>query len=166
VEEVRVNAEPAREQSFATSPVAVDPAAVDSAEAQLAAERPAPTVRTQSVSARNEADRAAGVAADTSAKADDASQLQEVQITGSRQRRTAGRTAGPRNTISSSAVRTETRPAADADTEQAEPAKWLEEIRDLRRAGKTAEADLAWERFRKQFPNFPVAEDDLARKKL
>jgi hypothetical protein len=93
------------------------------------------------------------------------SAVREVAVTGNRQRHTAGRTAGPRNTISSSAVRTETRPAADADTEQAEPAKRLEEIRDLRRAGKTAEADLAWERFREQFPNFPVAEDDLARKK-
>ena len=47
----------------------------------------------------------------------------------------------------------------------ADPAKWLEEIRDLRRAGKTAEADRAWERFREAFPDFAVAEDDIARKK-
>jgi hypothetical protein len=161
VEEVTVSAE-ASQPSFATSPVAVDTATLDSAEALLAAERPAPAMRTQSTSARNEIDRAVGVAADSSARADDASQLQEVQITGSRQRRTQGRTAGPRNTISGSAF--ETRPAADADAEQSDPAKWLEEIRDLRRAGKTVEADAAWERFREVFPDFPVAQDDVARK--
>lgn len=164
VEEVLVDAEASREPSFATLPVAVDSVAVDSAEAQLAAERPAPSVRTQSTSARNEADRTAG-AADSSAKAAGPSDVQEVAVTGTRQRRSAGRTAGPRNTISGSAFSTETRPAADADTEQSDPAKWLEEIRDLRRAGKTAEADRAWERFRETFPNFPVAEDDVARKK-
>jgi hypothetical protein len=117
----------------------------------------------ESASARNEADRGAGVAADSSAKADESSAIQEIAVTGARQRRTQGRTAGPRNTISGSAF--ESRPAADADAEQADPAKWLEEIRDLRRAGKTAEADAAWERFREAFPDFPVAQDDVALKK-
>jgi hypothetical protein len=91
--------------------------------------------------------------------------LQEAVVTGARQRRAAGRTAGPRNTISSSAFKSETRPTADADAEQTDPEKWLEEIRDLRREGKTAEADRAWERFLEEYPNFPVAEDDLARRK-
>jgi hypothetical protein len=168
VEEVRVNAQAAREQSFAPSPVTVvDSAAIDSAEAQLAAELPAPTMRTQSTSVqsasvRNEADRAAGVAADSSANAE--TQLQEAVVTGTRQRRSAGRTAGPRNTISGSAFSSEKRPAADPDAEQIDPAKWLEEIRDLRRAGKIAEADRAWEQFREAFPNFPVKDDDVARK--
>ena len=85
-------------------------------------------------------------------------------MTGNRQRRSAGRTAGPRNTISGSAFSTETRPTADADAEQTDPAKWLEDIRELRRDGKTAEADVAWERFRAAFPDFPVDTDDLARK--
>jgi hypothetical protein len=163
VEEVVVNAEASRAPSFATSPVAVDSVAVDSAEAQLAAERPAPVMRTQSTSARNEVDRAAGLE-DSPAKASAANELQEVAVTGTRQRRSAGRTAGPRNTISGTAF--ETRPAADADAdaEQSDPAKWLDEIRDLRRAGKTAEADAAWERFREAFPDFPVAQDDVARK--
>ena len=160
VEEVMVNAQASREQSFAPTPVAVDSAALDSAEPLLAAERPAPAMRTQSTSARNEADRTAGLD-DSSAKAS-ASELQEAVVTGSRQRRSAGRTAGPRNTISGAAF--ETRPAADADAEQSDPAKWLEEIRDLRRAGKTAEADAAWERFREAFPDFPVAQDDVALK--
>jgi hypothetical protein len=126
VEEVLVNAQPSREQSFATTPVAVD--------------------------------RTAGLE-DSSAEAS-ASELQEVSVTGARQRRSAGRTAGPRNTISGAAF--EKRPAADADAEQSDPAKWLEEIRDLRRAGKTAEADAAWKRFREAFPDFPVAQDDVA----
>jgi hypothetical protein len=162
VEEVQVNAQAPREQSFATTPVAVDTATVDSAEAQLAAERPEPAVRTQSTAVRNEVDRTAGLE-DSSAKADESSAIQEAVVTGTRQRRSAGRTAGPRNTISGSAF--ESRPAADADAEQPDPAKWLEEIRDLRRAGKTAEADLAWDRFREAYPNFPVAEDDVARNK-
>jgi hypothetical protein len=161
VEGVLVNAQASREQSFAPTPVAVDSAAIDSAEPQLAAERPAPAMRTQTTSARNEADRTAGLE-DSSAKAS-ASELQEVSVTGARQRRSAGRTAGPRNTISGAAF--EKRPAADADAEQSDPAKWLEEIRDLRRAGKTAEADAAWERFREAFPDFPVAQDDVALKK-
>jgi hypothetical protein len=161
VEGVLVNAQASREQSFAPTPVAVDSAAIDSAEPQLAAERPAPAMHTQTTSARNEADRTAGLE-DSSAKAS-ASELQEVSVTGARQRRSAGRTAGPRNTISGAAF--EKRPAADADAEQSDPAKWLEEIRDLRRAGKTAEADAAWERFREAFPDFPVAQDDVALKK-
>jgi hypothetical protein len=162
VEEVVVNAQVAREQSFATTPVAVDSVAIDSAEAQLAAERPAPAVRTQSTAVRNEVDSRAGLE-DSSAKASAATELQEVAVTGARQRRSAGRTAGPRNTISGAAF--EKRPAADADAEQSDPAKWLEEIRDLRRAGKTAEADAAWERFREAFPDFPVAHDDVALKR-
>ncbi len=103
---------------------------------------------------------------DSSATASISAEVQEVAVTGARQRRSAGRTAGPRNTISGSAFRSETRPTADADAEQSDPAKWLEEIRELRRVGRTAEADQAWERFREAFPNFPVAEDDVARKKL
>ena len=144
VEEVVATAQ-AREQSFADVPISIS------------------VVTDESTSARNEADRTAGVAADSSAKADDSSAIQEAVVTGTRQRRSAGRTAGPRNTISGSAF--ETRPAADADAEQSDPAKWLEEIRDLRRAGKTAEADAAWERFREAFPDFPVAQDDVALKK-
>jgi hypothetical protein len=114
------------------------------------------------ISAPNDADRSARLE-DSSAKASASTVLQEAVVTGTRQRRSAGRTAGPRNTISGSAF--ETRPAADADAEQSDPAKWLEEIRDLRRAGKTAEADAAWERFREVFPDFPVAQDDVALRK-
>jgi hypothetical protein len=41
--------------------------------------------------------------------------------------------------------------------------QWLESIRQLRRDGKTAEADREWTRFREVFPDYPVAEADKAR---
>ena len=56
-------------------------------------------------------------------------------------------------------------PGADEDPERSDPQKWLEEIRELRRAGKVADADRAWQQFREAFPKFLVADDDLARKK-
>jgi hypothetical protein len=139
---------------------------VATAQARPTAVLEAPTpvsVLTDESLARNEVDPAGDVAADSAAKVN--AQLQEVVITGNRQRRAAGRTAGPRNTISGSVFSGERRPTADADAEQADPEKRLEEIRDLRREGKTAEADREWERFLEEYPNFPVAEDDLARKK-
>jgi hypothetical protein len=49
--------------------------------------------------------------------------------------------------------------------DHSDPAKWLAEIRELRRAGKVEEADRAWLQFRETFPKFPVADDDIARKK-
>jgi hypothetical protein len=43
------------------------------------------------------------------------------------------------------------------------PAVWLENIRQLRRDGKVLQADREWMRFRKVFPDYPVADDDVAR---
>jgi hypothetical protein len=134
-EEVRVDAKALRDQAVATSTVTVvNSETVDS---------PAP------------------------AEADSAEDLSSVSTTGTRARR-AGRTAGPRGTISGSVLSSETRPTADEDAERSDqrsdPQKWLEEIRELRRAGKAEEADRAWQEFHKAFPNFPVADDDLARK--
>jgi hypothetical protein len=145
-----------------STPVQVLPA--DAPEAQFDLQPPpaASVARTASVSVRKEVDGAAQ-ARDSSAEAESLS-VQEVAVTGSRVRRAQGRTAGPRNTISSSAF-SETRPAADADAERDDPVKWLEEIRDLRRDGKIAQADRAWDEFREAFPDFPVADDDSARSK-
>lgn len=88
-------------------------------------------------------------------------------MSGSRTRRATGRTAGPRNTVSSSsaggALSGEMRSAAE-QAQHDDPAKWLEEIRDLRRAGKAVDADREWKLFREAFPDFRVADDDLARK--
>jgi len=153
----------------AASPAAPPPAPLAKVEAQrsksVAAEEvlvEAQAMRDQSLA--NSPVAVESVTADSSADA--SSSVQEVAVTGSRVRRSPGRTAGPRNTISSSSFSGDTRPTADAeaDAEQADPVKWLEHIRDLRRTGKTVEADRAWQLFRDVYPNFPVADDDLARK--
>jgi negative regulator of sigma E activity len=134
-------------------------ATLDSPAPQVAAEQPSPGLAgsVATVSARKEVEEAP---AEVDSSDDD---LSSVSITGTRARR-AGRTAGPRGTISGSAISSETRPAADEDAEHSDPEKWLEEIRELRRAGKVEEADRQWQEFGKAFPNFPVATDDLARK--
>jgi hypothetical protein len=103
-------------------------------------------------------------------EADSASDLEETSITGTRARRGPGRTAGSRGTISATGgLAGESRPASDDEpaerADRSDPAAWLEEIRDLRRAGQTADADRQWDLFRKAFPDFQVADDDLARKK-
>jgi len=103
-------------------------------------------------------------AAPPAPEADSSRELQEVAVTGQR-RRAPGRAAGPRNTISVNAARAETRPPSDEQADRSDPQAWLEEIRELRRAGKTADADREWLRFHEEFPDFPVAADDFARKK-
>jgi hypothetical protein len=159
-EEVRVDAKALREQSSATSPVAVESVVANSPAPQLAAEQPSFAGSVSAVAARKEVERAAAEAEADSSDDD----LSSVSITGTRARR-AGRGVGPRDTISGSRSSSEARPAADEDPERSDPQKWLEEIRELRRAGKMVEADRAWEQFRTAFPKFPVADDDLARKK-
>jgi len=165
-EEVRVDAKPLHDQPGSDVPLpiaAVDSSASQSPAPQIAAEQPEPTLAgaVAPVSARKEA-------APAPAETDSADDLSSVTITGNVRARRAGRTAGPRATMSGSAHSSETRPAADEDAERADlradPQKWLEEIRELRRTGKTEEADRAWEQFHKAYPNFPVADDDLARK--
>lgn len=43
-----------------------------------------------------------------------------------------------------------------------DPEEWLREIRELRAAGKTEDADREWKAFREAFPDYTVAEDDPA----
>ena len=105
-----------------------------------------------------------GVAGSSASEADSSRAVQEVVITGQR-RRAAGRAVGPRSTISSGSFRNDARPASDEQADRSDPKAWLEEIRQLRRDGKTADADREWLRFREAYPNFPVADDDSARKK-
>lgn len=145
-EEVRVDAKALRDEALVSSPVAVvNSETIDSPAPQIAAEQPAPLP----------------------VEADSGDDLGSVSVAGTRARR-AGRAPGVRGTISGSVLSSETRPAADEDAERSDqrsdPQKWLEEIRELRRAGKAEEADRAWEQFRKAFPSFPVADNDLARK--
>jgi hypothetical protein len=162
-EEVNVQAKALRDQSEMTTPVTVvNSETIDSPVPQAAAEQPA-----QSIAGSIEPVLARKEAAPAPAEADSADDLSSVSVTGNTRVRRAGRTA-PRATASGSALSSETRPAADEDAERADlrsdPQKWLEEIRELRRAGKVEEADRGWEQFHKAFPNFPVADDDLARK--
>ncbi len=163
-EEVRADAAGQRDRESAAS-VAAAVANVDSREETLAAQLPTPPLvqPVEAIAARRQIDRA-----EPQQEADDTSELSETSVTGSRSRRATGRTAGPRNTISSSAsggaLAGEMRAAAD-EAEHADPEKWLEEIRGLRRAGKAVAADREWQQFRAAFPDFRVADDDLARKK-
>jgi hypothetical protein len=96
-----------------------------------------------------------------------AAESESVSVSGMRARRGPGRTAGPRTPVSGTIGNA--RPAADDEqltrADRSDPAAWLEDIRDLRRAGKAADADREWDRFREAFPDFHVADDDLARRK-
>ena len=101
-------------------------------------------------------------------------QLQDIIVTGAtRPTATAGAGAGPRNTVPRSrAVSADEyeAPAAESTSAQprvyTDPERWLEDIRELRRNGKDREADQEWERFRTAFPHHPVADSDIAVKKL
>jgi hypothetical protein len=44
-----------------------------------------------------------------------------------------------------------------------DPERWLRDIRELRTAGETEEADRQWKEFEAAFPDYAVAEDDSAR---
>ncbi len=46
-----------------------------------------------------------------------------------------------------------------------DPQRWLEHIRELRKNGKSAEADNDWKEFRARYPDYPVTETDAARGK-
>lgn len=139
-----------RDQALAGSVATVQP--------QPAAAPPEPAVVGQ-ISATKSLERG-------EAEADSSADVPEAAVSGSRTRRATGRTAGPRNTISGSALSgSESRPATDEPGQHSDPQAWLEDIREMRRAGKTAEADREWERFREAFPDFHVEDDDIARKK-
>ncbi len=44
-----------------------------------------------------------------------------------------------------------------------DPEVWLKDIRQLRKENKQEQADTEWRRFREAFPNYNVAESDIAR---
>lgn len=115
---------------------------------------PAPVAQ---ISARKSVEEA------SEAEKKDTADVSEIAVTGSRARRATGRTVGPRDTISSGSFRSERQIAPDEQRERSDPQAWLEDIRELRRAGKTAEADREWQLFRGSFPDFRVADDDIAR---
>lgn len=98
--------------------------------------------------------------------ADEASALEEAVVTGYR-RPEQRRSSGPRDTIGRSSASGASVSAQEELLKRsvADPERWLEEIRQLRRDSKSRAADLEWERFRKEFPDYPVAEDDIAAKR-
>lgn len=68
---------------------------------------------------------------------------------------------------SAAAIESRPAPASAAPTpaQYPDPERWLEEIRRLRAAGRSEEADRAWRRFEAAFPQHVVAPDDAARMK-
>lgn len=132
-------------------------------DAAPAAEQAEPMAARKSVErseAEAKAEEEADADSDPDSDSDSSSEVQDRVLAGPARRATGSR-AGPRTTVSSALTR-ETRPAADDLAERSDPQVWLEEIRDLRRTGKTADADREWLRFRKAFPDFHVAADDIA----
>ena len=104
--------------------------------------------------------------------------LSEVTVTGQR-RALSGSGVGPRGTVPRPATHSRDEqaldnvivtgsavqaPAAESPPHD-DPARWLEAIRQLRKDGKTQQADQEWEKFRAAFPDYTVAEKDLARPK-
>jgi hypothetical protein len=97
------------------------------------------------------------------AEADVSGDFSEVTVTGTHMRRGAGRAAaGSRSAIAGEAFSSKPQ---EERADRADPQAWLEQIRELRRTGKSDEADREWQRFREAFPDFQVADDDIARQK-
>jgi hypothetical protein len=89
--------------------------------------------------------------------------LEEIVMTAQKRREQPKQTAGPRNTVAA--------PVADdlaSDVDElrhySDPEQWLRDIRQLRKEDKHEEADREWRRFRDVFPDYQVADTDLARK--
>lgn len=88
--------------------------------------------------------------------------LSEITVTGNRRRSAPG--SGPRGTVRQSISAPSESDAAAAGTGvHEEPKHWLERIRQLRKDGKTQDADREWQRFREAYPDYAVAETDAAK---
>lgn len=89
--------------------------------------------------------------------------LSEITVTGNRARRSAP-ASGPRGTVRQSTSAEAQPDAAEAGAAvHEEPKHWLERIRQLRKDGKAEDADREWLRFREAYPDYAVAETDVAR---
>ncbi len=150
--------EPAAAPPAAQPPASARERSLAKAEAEAADKRSVARVEEIAVATQPRRDQEELAEAKAAVEAD--SDSSSVAVTGNRARRAAGRT-GPRYSISGAAQSGELRQQAEA--EQPEPEKWLEDIRDLRRQGKTADADREWQRFTEAYPDFEVADDDIAR---
>lgn len=178
---VAAHAKLAREQ-MQTSAVSSDMVPAPMLEPQVAAPPPAPAppviAATQSVSATTmrdaayeqrsvaaqqtvQAERQAAQAKQSTAEQD--FDVAEIAVTGTRRAPSTG--AGPRGTITQSASAGDS--LSDEEVEavrlHADPQKWLEHIRQLRKEGKNRAADREWKQFREEYPDYAVAETDAAR---
>jgi hypothetical protein len=160
----------------APAAVAVAPVLADEAQRELQAlQDPAPPQYESDPSA-NAAVQATAAQAQASATKPPARyeaevhDLSEVTVTAARRKLTSAATgAGPRNTVRRANSYADEEVAGDAAAPATQPAsysdpeRWLEAIRELRKEGKTREADLEWKRFHAAFPDHPVPESDTAR---
>jgi hypothetical protein len=156
----KAEAEPKPERPGTTYSAAPLPDSTETQGAPIAIQTVPPVAPTPAPVAQISARKSAEA---SEAEKRDTADVSEIAVTGSRARRATGRTVGPRNTISSGSFRSESQMAPDERRERSDPQAWLEDIRELRRAGKTAEADREWQLFRGSFPDFRVADDDIAR---
>lgn len=93
-------------------------------------------------------------------------EVEDTAVTSSnRARRATGRAGSHAAAPASGSVSGLTSESRSLRSDPSDPQAWLEDIRELRRAGKTEDADHEWQLFRAAFPDFHVADDDLARKK-
>ncbi|HKE94367.1 MAG TPA: hypothetical protein VKB34_08700 [Povalibacter sp.] len=69
--------------------------------------------------------------------------------------------AGPHNTVTGNSSSGTT--DAELESLHSDPPAWLEHIRQLRRDGRPTAANREWQEFRKRYPDYAVAETDLAR---
>lgn len=136
-------------------------------------EQPRPTIRSRAaappapapaaaprITAAESVSRSADIATETlrAAAAEQAAQQQSAHIADEirvEQRHPAPAVRAHSRSISAE-ISTAPQPYSD-------PEAWLEDIRQLRKDNKQAEADREWRRFRVAFPDYQVAETDLAR---
>ena len=72
--------------------------------------------------------------------------------------------SGPRDTVPANSGTTSGEPS-ETERLHDDPQAWLEHIRELRREGRPIRANREWRQFSKQYPDYEVAETDLARGK-
>jgi hypothetical protein len=84
-------------------------------------------------------------------------------MTAQKRREQPKQTAGPRNTVAAP-VADDLASDADEPRHYSDPEEWLRDIRQLRKKDQHEAADREWRRFRDAFPDYQVADTDLARK--
>jgi hypothetical protein len=156
---------PSRQRTFAISQPAPAPAPPPASQIQGA--QPPEEVEVRAPKLRRQEMNSSSTPVSVTSSEDMNAGIDEVAVTGARRRIEPKQTAGPRNTIAAPATRDS---RDDADEEQvdepsnySDPEQWLREIRQLRKDNKHELADREWRRFRYVFPDYQVAENDLAR---